>query len=183
MAFAMLLHEKPNSHLYLHMEPSNAYGGFLLPRLLKACGVPPEKVTVADSEQLRIGYPVETMAAIYTASDVLLMPSLGEGFGIPLIEAQSCGTPVITGSWTAMQDLAGPSSWILSGQPFWDETQASFYQIPLLGSIVDALKMAHDAERGVDDEAREFAKQFDVEVVWRDKWLPFFQDYFTTPQK
>jgi len=183
MAFAMLLHEKPNSHLYLHMEPSNAYGGFLLPRLLKACGVPPEKVTVADSEQLRIGYPVETMAAIYTASDVLLMPSLGEGFGIPLIEAQSCGTPVITGSWTAMQDLAGPSSWILSGQPFWDETQASFYQIPLLGSIVDALKMAHDAPRGVDDEAREFAKQFDVEVVWRDKWLPFFQDYFTTPQK
>jgi hypothetical protein len=38
--------------------------------------------------------------------------------------------------------------------------------------------MAHDAPRGVDDEAREFAKQFDVEVVWRDKWLPFFQDYF-----
>jgi hypothetical protein len=66
----------------------------------------------------------------------------------------------------------------VSGQPFWDETQAAFYQIPLLGSIVDALKMAHDAERGVDDEAREFAKQFEVEVVWRDKWLPFFQDYF-----
>lgn len=177
-AFAMFLHEKPDSHLYLHMEPSNAYGGFVVPRLLKAVGIPPEKVTVADSTQLRIGYPVETMAAIYTMSDVLLMPSYGEGFGIPLIESQACGTPVLTSSWTAMADLAGPSSWIVAGQPFWDETQVAMYQMPLISSIVDGLKLAYDAPRGVDDESREWAKQFDVEKVWQEKWLPFWKGYF-----
>lgn len=177
-AFAMFLHEKPDSHLYLHMEPSNAYGGFVIPRLLRAVGIPPEKVTVADSTQLRIGYPVETMAAIYTMSDVLLMPSYGEGFGIPLIEAQSAGTRVLTSSWTAMSDLAGPSSWIVAGQPLWDETQSAMYQIPLISSIVDGLKLAYDAPRGVDDDSREWAKQFDVEKVWQEKWLPFWREFF-----
>ena len=177
-AFAMFHSEKPDSHLYLHMEASNAYGGFVIPRLLKAVGLPPEAVTIADSNQLRTGYPVETMAAIYTASDVLLMPSLGEGFGIPLVESQSCGTPVLTGSWTAMADLAGPSSWILAGQPLWDETQGAFYQIPLISSIVEGLKLAYEAPRGVDEESREFAKEFDVERVWQHKWLPFWKDYF-----
>jgi len=178
VAFSIFHRQEPNSHLYLHMEPSNAYGGFVIPRLLKALDIPGEAVTVADSNMLRIGYPVETMAAIYTASDVLLMPSLGEGFGIPLIEMQACGGRVLTGSWTAMADLAGPSSWICAGQPLWDETQAAFYQIPLIQSIVDGLKLASEAPRGIDEASREFAKQFDVERVWQDKWLPFWKEYF-----
>ena len=30
---------------------------------------------------------------------------MGEGFGVPIIEAQACGTPVITGDWTAMSEI------------------------------------------------------------------------------
>lgn len=176
--FAAFHKEYPNSHLYLHMEPGNAFGGFVIPRIIKALGIPQEAVTIPDPNQLRVGYPVETMAAIYSTSDVLLMPSLGEGFGIPLVEAQSCGTRVVTGSWTAMGDLAGPSSWVLSGDPCWDETQAAFYYRPFVSSIVEALKLAYDAPRGFDEESREFAKQFDVEKVWQDSWLPFWKGIF-----
>mgnify|MGYP007071581858 CR=1 FL=1 len=177
-AFAMFHKENPNSHLYIHAESGNAFGGFVLPRILQALGVPEGAVTVADPNMLRIGYPVETMAAIYTASDVLLMPSYGEGFGIPLLEAQSAGTRVVTGSWTAMADLAGPSSWCIAGQPLWDETQAAFYNMPLISSMIQALKLAYDAPRGYDDASREFAKQFDVEKVWSEKWLPFWKGVF-----
>ena len=45
------------------------------------------------------------MAHIYRAADVLLATSVGEGFGVPILEAQACGTPVIIGNWTAMEDL------------------------------------------------------------------------------
>jgi len=177
-AFSAFYRKYPDSHLYLHLEAGNAYGGFVIPRLLKALQIPGEAVTVADSDTLRLGYPQETLAAIYTTSDVLLMPSYGEGFGIPLIEAQACGTRVLTGSWSAMPDLAGPSSWIVRGQPWWDETQAAFYEIPIIDSIYEGLKMAYDAPRGVDQESIEFAKQFEVETVWRDKWMPFWKEYF-----
>lgn len=177
-AFAAFHREKPNSHLYLHMEPGNAFGGFVIPRILSALQIPPESVTIADPNTLRIGYSQETLAAIYTASDVLLVPSYGEGFGIPIVEAQACGTRVITGSWTSMADVAGPSSWIVAGQPLWDETQQAFYQMPLIQSIVDALKLAYDAPRGIDEESIEFAKEFDVEKVWNEKWLPFWKEFF-----
>lgn len=177
-AFAAFHQENPKSHLYLHMEPGNAFGGFVIPRILKALNIDPDSVTIADPNTLRVGYPPETVSAIYTASDVLLAPSYGEGFGIPLVEAQACGTRVITGSWTSMADVAGPSSWAVSGQPFWDETQKAFYYIPFISSIVEALKMAADAPRGVDEESIEFAKTFEVETIWQTKWLPFFKEFF-----
>ena len=177
-AFSVYQRENPKAHLYLHMEPGNPYGGFVIPRLLQTLGIPKEAVTVADHNQLRIGYPPEAVAGIYTASDVLLLPSYGEGFGLPIVEAQACGTRVITGSWTSMVDLAGPTSWCISGQPLWDETQGAFYQMPLIGSIVEALRLAADAPRGVDEEAIKFASEFEVEKVWQEKWLPFFKGFF-----
>jgi glycosyltransferase involved in cell wall biosynthesis len=177
-SFSIYQRENPKAHLYLHMEPGNAYGGFVIPRLLQTLGIPKEAVTVADQNQLRIGYPPEAVAGIYTASDVLLLPSYGEGFGLPILEAQACGTRVITGSWTSMVDLAGPTSWCISGQPLWDETQGAFYQMPLIGSIVEALRLAADAPRGVDEEAIKFAGEFEVEKVWQEKWLPFFKGFF-----
>ena len=177
-AFALLRKENPKAHLYLHMEPGNAFGGFVVPRILKALQIPADSVTIADPNMLRVGYPVETLAAIYTGSDVLLAPSYGEGFGIPIVEAQACGTRVVTGSWTSMVDVAGPSSWVVTGQPLWDETQQAFYQIPFVSSIVEALKQAADAPKGVDEKSIEFAKTFDVERVWQNSWLPFLKGVF-----
>jgi glycosyltransferase involved in cell wall biosynthesis len=106
------------------------------------------------------------------------MPSYGEGFGIPLIEAQACGTRVVTGSWTSMVDLAGPNSFLVSGQVLWDETQGAFYQMPLIASIVEALRLASKEKIDVDDESIQFAKEFDVEKVWQSKWLPFLKGVF-----
>lgn len=177
-AFSVYQRENPKAHLYLHMEPGNAYGGFVIPRLLQTLGIPKDAVTVADQNHLRIGYQPEVLAAIYTASDVLLLPSYGEGFGLPLIEMQACGGRVLTGSWTSMVDLAGPTSWCVSGQPLWDETQGAMWQVPFISSIVEALRLAAEAPRGVDEASIEFASQFEVEKVWQEKWLPFFKGFF-----
>jgi glycosyltransferase involved in cell wall biosynthesis len=177
-AFSVYQRENPKAHLYLHMEPGNAYGGFVIPRLLQTLGIPKDAVTVADQNHLRIGYQPEVLAAIYTASDVLLLPSYGEGFGLPLIEMQACGGRVLTGSWTSMVDLAGPTSWCVSGQPLWDETQGAMWQVPFISSIVEALRLAAEAPKGVDQASIDFASQFEVEKVWQEKWLPFFKGFF-----
>jgi glycosyltransferase involved in cell wall biosynthesis len=48
-----------------------------------------------------------TLVQIYNAADVLLAPSLHEGFGITILEAMACGTPVITSNVSAMPEVAG----------------------------------------------------------------------------
>lgn len=178
VAFSIFAKSHKDAYLYLHMEPSPVYGGFNLGVLLPAVGLDPERVIIADPNQLRTGYTQEELAAIYTASDVLLAANYGEGFGIPLIESQMAGTKVITSNWAAAQDLAGPSSWLVEGQPFWDEPQASFFYVPLIDSIVKALELAYESDRGIDEASIEFAKDFAVEKVWAESWLPFLKSYF-----
>lgn len=178
LAFSAFRAEHPNAVLYLHMEASNAFGGFLLPQLLKACGLDESSVIIANSEVLRTGYPAEVLAAFMTACDVVLSASYGEGFGVPQVEAQACGTRVIASSWAAAPDLAGPDSWLVEGHMFWDEPQAAWYKIPDVGSVLNALRAAYDEPRGVSKPSVDFAKQFDVDVVWNWYWLPFLRERF-----
>lgn len=59
------------------------------------------------AENLRFtGYiPQEDLPAIYTGAMMLLYPSIYEGFGLPTIEAMSCGTPVITSTADALVEV------------------------------------------------------------------------------
>jgi glycosyltransferase involved in cell wall biosynthesis len=177
LAFSIFQKQYPDSQLYIHSEPSRAYGGFDLAKILRATGLTKDSVIIADIEQIRIGYPQEHLAAFYTAFDVLLSTSYGEGFGIPTVEAQACGTRVITSDFAASADLASEDSWKIEGQPFWDEAQASFFQIPSVMKIVAALGEAYH-NRGHSDKAVEFAQQFDVEHVWQWRWMPFLKELF-----
>ena len=178
MAFSLFVKDTPNAYLYVHAEPSNAFGGFQLVQLARACGIPNENIIFLNPDTNRVGYPEEYLAGVYTACDVMLQVSYGEGFGIPTIEAQACGTRVITSNWAAQQDFASDDSWLVDGQPFWDEPQQSFYHLPLISSILGALKLAYAEPRGISQVSIDFAKQFDIERVWNWYWMPFLREYF-----
>jgi glycosyltransferase involved in cell wall biosynthesis len=51
--------------------------------------------------------PEEDLPALYAGADAFLYPTLYEGFGLPVIEAMACGTPVLTSSTSALQEIAG----------------------------------------------------------------------------
>jgi glycosyltransferase involved in cell wall biosynthesis len=178
LSFSLFHKEHPDSHLYLHTDPSPSTGGFDLGILLQVCGVPQDAVTFANRDDLRVGYSREQLAGIYTASDVLLATSYGEGFGVPTVEAQACGTRVIASGWAASKDLVAEDGWLVDGQVFWDEPQKAFFQIPNVASIVTSLSEAYEAPRGFSPVARKFALQFDVETVWDNYWMPFLRGYF-----
>lgn len=178
MAFSIFKQTHKDAVLYLHMESSKVFGGFNIPVITQALGLTDKDVIIANSTQLRVGYSQEHLAALYTASDVVLNATMGEGFGVCSIEAQACGTRLITSNWTASQDLAGPDSFLVDGQPFWDEPQAAFYQLPLIPSIANSLELAYKEPRGVSLQSVKFAKQFDTEKVWTKYWMPILRDFY-----
>lgn len=56
----------------------------------------------------RMGYvDLADLPALYAGCEAFLMPSLYEGFGMPLLEAQLCGAPVIHGPHASMHEAAG----------------------------------------------------------------------------
>lgn len=178
LAFSMFLQKKPDAKLYIHAEASASMGGFDLPALVKACGIPEGSVIFPDPLAHRLGFSQQDLAALYSSFDVLLHAGYGEGFGICGVEAQACGTRVITSDWAATADLASEDSWLVPGSPWWDEPQKSWMQIPNINAIAQALEMASEMERGPSEYAVEFAKQFDVETVWHWRWLPYLRKLF-----
>jgi glycosyltransferase involved in cell wall biosynthesis len=58
-----------------------------------------------------LGYvPERDMPALYTGATLLAFPSLHEGFGLPVLEAMACGTPVVTSSVSATAEVAGDAA-------------------------------------------------------------------------
>lgn len=106
-AFAKLREAVPRARLYVHSLISSAYGGPNLQQLAELCGIA-DYVAFADQYLLGVGYPTEGMAIAYNGMDVLLQASTHEGFGLPLIEAQACGTPVVANDCTSMPELVCP---------------------------------------------------------------------------
>jgi glycosyltransferase involved in cell wall biosynthesis len=54
--------------------------------------------------------PDEDLRALYSMAALLLFPSLAEGFGWPIIEAQACGCPVITSDRPPMNEIGGKAA-------------------------------------------------------------------------
>ncbi len=52
----------------------------------------------------------EDLPILYSAADLFLFPSLYEGFGLPILEAMACGTPVITSNISSMPEVAGDAA-------------------------------------------------------------------------
>jgi glycosyltransferase involved in cell wall biosynthesis len=52
----------------------------------------------------------EDLPALYGAADVFAFPSLYEGFGIPVLEALGCGTPVVTSTASSLPEVAGDAA-------------------------------------------------------------------------
>lgn len=67
--------------------------------------------------------PNSELPVIYSSALMFLYPSIRESFGIPILEAMACGTPVITSNTSSMPEIAGNSALLVN--PFKPEELAS----------------------------------------------------------
>jgi glycosyltransferase involved in cell wall biosynthesis len=74
-----------------------------------------ERALAASPARARIEWRRDVSEAelprLYAQADLFLFASLGEGFGLPPLEAMACGTPVVTSSVSSLPEVCGPAAW------------------------------------------------------------------------
>lgn len=149
-AWAEFAQDKPDAKLYIHTDPTQVNNGINLVKLCQRIPLAPGKfVDVSDRvlfptryEYLN-GFDAKLMALIYNAADVFMGNSMSEGFGIPLIEAQACGVPVITTDFASMSELVRWGFKVAPADLMWTQ-QDSWWAWPDKNGIVQALGSLYD---------------------------------------
>lgn len=88
------------------------------------------------------------LVALYNAAELVWFPTRYDGFGMPVIEAMACGTPVISSNTTGIPEVAGDAAMLLSPEKMEDHVDA------ISGLLEDARARRRMSEMGRARAAR-----------------------------
>lgn len=183
--FIQMAPNPENIFLYQHSLCTQEHAGPDLQAMAYDFGIG-DKVRFANPYILQsTGSTTEEMNMIYNAMDVFILLSRGEGFGLPIIEAQSCGTPVIVTDWTACRELGEVGYRVPITHQEWTP-QRSFWGIADPNKAADALlDVYHKWLAGRQNwghqyqdlrvAARNFALPYDWQTLVDNNWAPLIR--------
>ncbi len=174
-AFKIFHDKHPKSCIYFH-SMIDQQGGFPIREYAKVLRLnefiyhPPPYPMLFNTKR-------PDLAKVYNTFDCLLSPSLNEGFGVPIVEAQAVGIPAIVNDFTAMRDL------VIEGKTGYKAKVAykrftplcSYVGIPDVKSIYNCMEKVYTTDRiKMGIEARKFVvENFDTKTVFETKWIPY----------
>jgi glycosyltransferase involved in cell wall biosynthesis len=94
--------------------------------------------------------PDSDLAVILSNAECLLFPSLYEGFGLPLLEAMACGTPVVTFGNSSLREVVGDCG-VIVGENSLDE-----FRLATLSLLSDNARLSILRQKG-QEQARRFS--------------------------
>lgn len=175
LAFARFKeHVAPEALWYIHTDITGLGGGFDLQPMLATLGLRVgEDVIVPNDGAYRVGLGDDFVAQCYAASDLLSAASLGEGFGLPILEAQACGIPAVTSNWSSMPELTAYGYIArLSGKQYIPGNLQGWVGVPDVDDIVQGYRAVY-----VNDEDKIGARQAGLDLAASLRWERVVEDY------
>jgi glycosyltransferase involved in cell wall biosynthesis len=132
-----------NAAMYMHTVPEDPAGVDLVSEGLEL-GLK-GKLKFCDRQMRELDlFGADYMRGMFNAADLFTQTSMGEGFGLPVIEAQACGTPVVATRCSAQTELVPPScGTLVSGQRHWSQLHNAWWTEPFIHEITKAYERWH----------------------------------------
>jgi len=176
-AFVKFKTVHPEAAMFMQTQMGNP-AGFPIKEYLKYVGIENDVFFVDDYSSM---YKLDSlsMAKLFNCFDCLLMPSQSEGFGLPLVEAQACGVPIITHDWTTMPEtiIEGKTGYsVKTAYKRWTSGN-NFFAVPDVDDILAKMHLIYNADRKqMAKDAREhMLKKYDFTNVLLPKWIDFLE--------
>jgi len=171
-------HERHNeARLFMVSNPIDTDGGDHLVKCIQNLGLN-NLMKWTDPDLYFTGQVTDEMVANrYRGMDVMCLPTRGEGFGLPLIEAQACGVPVITTGASTGPELCATQYLIPVQWHEWQWFNKDWRPNVNADSIFNALEKAYnDTNRvNVGKQGHGFAQFYDWDRVFEDYWKPILK--------
>lgn len=159
-AYKLFKDKHPNAYLYVHADPFDVNGMDLF-EMANSIGI---EVIFPDAFMYREGFDTSDLSYVYNAFDVYLTTTHGEGFGIPIIEAQACGIPVIATDFMGIPEL-NPYGETIKTQPEFTPHK-SWTSTPIIEDVIRCLEVAYTKEYDTE-KIVEFAKEYDYDNIYK----------------
>lgn len=174
-AFARFCHDHDDAVLYLHTNPDDI--GWDLLELLRHHGIF-DRTCISRRASVTAGMPATSLNDIYNLFDVMALPTAGEGFGLPILEAMAAGVPVIATGYSACVELVEGRGELVAVHDFLTAGRHNVeYAVPDVGDLTAKLALLHarpDLRCAHRERGLELAREFD----W-DRLLPRWEALLT----
>jgi glycosyltransferase involved in cell wall biosynthesis len=150
--------------------------GLDLEQLAGGLGMEPGSMQITDTyAQVSGMFDDSLMADWYGVLDVLSSCSYAEAFGVPMLEAQACGTPVVATAGSAMEEMSG-HGWRVPGERFWNHVHGAWWIRPRVDAVVRAYEKAYAGASRRREAARTFTEGFDCRTAAETHWKAIVEE-------
>ena len=141
LAFKEFHANHPEALLWLHVPTLNHTRVYNVPSMALTLGIPQGAIKITESTLDEM-----TLQKVYKCSDVYLCGSCSEGFGIPQLEAQYFGLPVVTTKFGAMDDYCWHGVSVPPLQKRFNHLQDAWWVTPSVSGTVEALEKVYKGD-------------------------------------
>lgn len=166
---ALLRQKHPNLHFWAHVDVMARSYAWDLDALIhdyRAADWTTVTITGSMSDK--------DLSYAYSACDLTILPSLGEGFGFPLVESLACGTPAVHGSYGGGAELLPDRQWLVEPVAWRLDTLHN-----ALRPVFEPAHWAEAIERVLDAKVdRQFCRDAVGHLDWKALWPATWQKWF-----
>lgn len=181
-AFKLFYDKHPEARLFIHSQQRGP-GGFPVEDFARTLGFH-DKMFLYEPYRATYGSNHKDVSKQMNMFDVLLHPSQTEGFGLTVIEALACGTPVIVNNTTSMPEMVteGVNGWICNSQEKGRFTNDLSYVYPAdVNSLYEKMELAYKAVKENEAKLSEDCRnsvlaKYNVDSIYENNWRGFLEE-------